>query len=268
MSASLRISCAVNLPLPADFILQPLLRNERLSSLGNQRYFYPVCLLLGLVLWLLHVSIPWNGSLAGIGWTIYAMYLLDFSLGTAVFLTQMDRRLMSLLLRSFEYGFLLAELLLMETCLALLNHGSMSLVTTFLSCSEGLLIISLDAFAGMGRRSKGCILALNLFLMAVALLAMHLNPNQIGTDMDVTCFFYRSTVKNLLGSAMVTLTLFIIKYIYYILFRPGKLLILTSNIACSVHGEHGLLDADVLRVNSADDLSAPLVEVVVQERVK
>jgi hypothetical protein len=40
MTAPLRVSYAVSLPLPADFALQPLLQNDRLAAIASHRFLY------------------------------------------------------------------------------------------------------------------------------------------------------------------------------------------------------------------------------------
>jgi hypothetical protein len=262
MLSPLRISCSVNLPLPADFSLQPLLQNERLAALGNHQMFYPAVLAVTL-LGLLQNLIPWSEELVAVEWILYSFDLLALTCFLFILLTQLDRRLLKLLFRSFEYGFLLTELLLQQVSLSVLNHAPDAVVSTCITSLAGLFIISLDALVGAGRRGKGAFLLAALLAYSYTLVWTHLNASSI-SDIQVSVFFYRTTVNSLLGSATLTLIAFVSKYLFYNLFRPGRMLILSSNILYSLKRDPLLGDGEELMMHAAE-LNATLIGVVVEQ---
>jgi hypothetical protein len=255
-AAPLRIACAVKLPISADFTLQPVLRNDKLAYLGNHRYFFAFALPIA-VLWLLFTAVPWSGSSSGFQWTIYALFQICVWSWYFVALTQMDRCLMKSLFRSFEYGLLIGQVVVIVVCRIVLAQDLLSCVDSFLFFYSMAFTLSLDAVIGATRLGKG------FFLIAMfSMLVDDLSYAQSHPDKDevinVTLFFYRTTVTSIRGSAILTLTLFVAKYLFHVLFRPGRMLILTSHIAYSVTRDDA--GKDGLNINPVADLNADLIE--------
>jgi hypothetical protein len=233
-----------------------MLHNERLSSIGSHRYYYPGVLCV-VLLWLIHAAVPWSDSLKGVEWTLYSVYLLALAFFIPIFLTQMDRRLMSLLFHSFEYGFLLSQIVLQAVCALMINHRPVACVNAVVALISGLSIISLDALAA-GRKGKGIFLVAMCIAYSYQLLMAHLNVEGY-SDIQVVVFFYRTTVFSLEGSATLTVILFTGKYLFHIVWRPGRMLILTSNIVYSLKQHPMPVDVEELPMHAAGDLNAALL---------
>jgi hypothetical protein len=264
MITPLRISCSVDLPLPANFTLHPLLHSKRLSAVADHRYFYPSALIITL-LWLICAAVPFGDSLAWLMWTLHSMYLLAIVGLIPIILTQVDRRIWRLLCRNFEYGLLIGQVIVIGICFIVLatKQSAFVLLQNFISLCVFSFTLSMDAVVGVSRVGKGCVLAGNLIIFASGFAYTHLQPATEQSDTNVSIFFYRTTVLSILGSATVTLTLFVCKYLFYVIFRPGRMLILTSHIAFSVERDA----VEELQVHSTPsrELSAALMEVVVED---
>jgi hypothetical protein len=254
MLSPLRISSSVSSPFPSEFTLHPLLRSERLSAIAEHQFFYASFFSIAL-LWIVYAVVPWSACPISVEWVTFALCQVLAWGWCIVAMTQVDRRILWLLFRSFEYIFLLIQACTISICLFVQSQA------IFVLCGF-VLMLSLDALVGASSRGKG--LALLAFLMQLLYLLVYHHMHPTEDPVSVTIFFYRTTVDSISGSATVTLILFVSKYMFYILFRPGKMLILSSNVSFSVKRD-ATFEAGDAALHRAEEMNEPLMDVVVQE---
>jgi hypothetical protein len=261
MLSPLHVSSSVTSPLPADFTVRPLVRNFCMSRIASHRLFYPSFLFLG-VLFIVYAAIPWNDSLVGAQWTFFVICQLLAWSWCSVALTQVDRRIMWMLLRTFEYIFLVSQALTISICVVIQSPSAFTAFWALGMFGGFTFMLSFDAFLGASRLGKGCALLAFLAELLYILAYNHAHPTD--DPQYISVFFYRTTVDSMMGSAYLTLTLFVGKYLFYILCRPGRMLILASNVTFSVMQDPTFESSDVA-FRRGGELKPALMDTAIEE---
>jgi hypothetical protein len=220
----MRATCEVVLPLPSEFDLEPVWSHPRASWLVQHRVFTPLCLLFLVVS---EVLANLSSSLTA-RWIMFAVSLLASGIGAAAALTQTDRRMLRSLARSFEYWLLIGNLLLMILCRGVeLNWNLVQMLNWAITFGCGVYVFSLDAMLHMSRTAKGIVIGCAMLINIAAFVGDHLLTSD---TVSVTIFLYQSDTRSLRGSALSAILFFLCKYLLAILFRPRRLLIVSSPI--------------------------------------
>jgi hypothetical protein len=230
-SAPIRMTSRSFCPVPSSFALQPLVATEGLFRVAHHRMYYPALLLVLFVAFVgrslvqaIHAS--WLPPLLDVIGVVFILMLGFISL------TQVDRRLMRLLLRSFEYLWLLSNVLVFAMTLLFSNGvGVQSVVPTLAWSTMMLYAFSFDAIIGPTRFIKGCLLSLIVAFFCLILIMLHMHESSL-SDNQVCVFFYCTSPASLCGASVTTSLIFALKYLACVLFRPARLLILTAIIEC------------------------------------
>jgi len=234
------VHCSVILPFPSNsssWPMRPVITHPTLMWLGAQRWFYffaQVNILLALALTMTgatfggrvaQLTVHCTLQLSGLGWLV-------------VSLTQMDRVLMRRLLLSFEWWWLVGNLLVLVVCSLVENSSALYFVGFLMLIQAVVWILSLDALVGFeAGRSPGQIrwvragLLLGMFVAVVLMLITAYSDGVREKGSTTVCLGSLCTkVVSLHQSAAMTLTVFVGKLLLQVVFRPGQPLILQSRL--------------------------------------
>jgi hypothetical protein len=225
----MRAAFEIVLPLPSELDLHPLWNPPLVERLVQHRAFTPLSVLF-LILYAISTAVynPSFDSFGGWG---------TFFTGTAVYcvwalaaLSRMDRRMMLALMSTFEWWLLIGNLLMYIICRGIEQRWELgSTLLVYFCFGYGLCIFSLDAMVTVSRAAKGVVLVSALSFGTIVFVNEHLS-SEIAQSEDVRIFFYQSTTSSLRGSSLLTIMFFFCKYFLAILFRPRRLLIVSSPI--------------------------------------
>jgi hypothetical protein len=221
------VSCEIALPFPKKFELRPVLAHAWLASIVRHKWFSPLSGAI-IFLYVLLVTIP-EASLPVLRWFLYSALLIVTSSWGVAASTQADRRLLRALARSFEWWLLNANLLVYVVCRWMeLGWSPQALLILGVWCGALFYAFSLDAMLQVSRRGKGIVLLILLVNLTIAFVTSHLGYDD--ASLTVTVFLYRTDTGSLKGSALTSMMLFLGKYFLALIFRPRRLLIVSSAI--------------------------------------
>jgi hypothetical protein len=247
------LSCSGSLPLPVSFRLRPLWSNARLSSIGRTRWHFPSIITVGVLsliaLWLPASTPEYVENI------LHTCGLVLLLLWLSVCLTHMDRLLLHALVWSFEWWFLMSNIVMFVVCLLVDIGVQYPVILICIGyCSICLYVFSLDAVVGPTRGHKVCLLATVLVCLVVELVQAQHVDRQLDRSQDFCAFLYCTSTGSLRGTSTTTLAVFTIKYIVLLLWRPVQLMIISARVKCSTGATseiqfHSNLDEPLMEAN-------------------
>jgi hypothetical protein len=151
----MRAAFGIVLPLPSELDLSPVWSHPRLLLFVQHRAFIPLSM---FVLLLMSINI-WIVGSAG-GWAVFGLGAAAFCIWGVATLSQMDRRMISALLRTFEWWLLIANMLMYIICRGVeLRWKLQRMLAWFIAFGCGVCIFSLDALLQLSRLVKGAVVA-------------------------------------------------------------------------------------------------------------
>jgi hypothetical protein len=224
------LRCHASLPFPTQFVVRPVVTNAFLSACGRH-WLYSV---LGVVFAVLcamttlfrtSMSPLWTGLVLG----SVALCIVSWLLVT---LTRMDRRLCMVLLRSFEWWFLMANVMAYVAAWLWQQASIGDVCSALLVPLACVYALSLDALVSSSRLGRGCVLAIMLLVFVndyIALLRVEVDDSR-----RLPLSYTTSSVRKV---TLHTLCMFLAKYLAVLLFRPHRLQIISTTIAVAIVDE-------------------------------
>jgi hypothetical protein len=268
------LHCDVALPFPNQFHFEPLLKHALLTRMGKHWLYHP-----SILAWCLAIAaattVSAKENLSDVfGGLLYGTLLLWSYLWMIIALTRMDRRLCSALIHSFEWWWLLLNILMYGMSLLLDSGASVTFVLESLTLPLCYLyVFSLDALVHTSRWTKVAILSMVVLVDGADLLFLRLNRiPMLHPDRSICVLVYCTTVHTMHASSIFTILVFASKYLAMLLFKPNHLQIISTRIACTIDDAHvmeqreesdPLVDNALNAVtNGSDVLSQPLLSPV------